>query len=86
MPCGRGAEYFKIKKSMNLRKLCACYELELLNGCVRFADSGKLMFISDHGNSVVDYFIVNQELSESVKTVLVEDILDCSTLVCSILP
>lgn len=56
-----------------LLELCACYDLEMLNGCVRFADSGKFTFISDHGYSVVDYFIVNQDFSDSVETLLVAD-------------
>ena len=47
--------------------------LKILNGCVRFPDSGKFTFISDHGHSVVDYFLVNNAFCDFVEGLVVAD-------------
>ena len=39
-----------------LLELCACYDLELLNGCMRVGEEGRFTYLSDHGYSVIDYF------------------------------
>ena len=41
-----------------LLDMCACFNLKILNGCPEFCDSGGFTYFSDHGHSVVDYFLL----------------------------
>ena len=46
-----------------LLSLCASYELTILNGCEEFPESGEFTYLSAHGESVIDYFVVSRDIS-----------------------
>ena len=59
-----------------LLEMCACYDLELLNGCVRFDSSGNFTYLSDHGHSVIDYFLTSCNISKYVEKLTVKERID----------
>jgi len=46
----------------SLVAVCIAFDLVILNGCVKGDNSGGFTYVSNNGNSVVDYCIVSQEL------------------------
>jgi hypothetical protein len=59
-----------------LLSLCVCHELEILNGNSNYDNAGQFTFVSDHGHSVVDYFLVDKELLEFALSLHVADKID----------
>ena len=45
-----------------LNEICDCYDLVFLNGMTKGDEKGQFTYISPHGNSVNDYFIVSENL------------------------
>ena len=46
----------------SLLSLCSTHDLTILNGSVKGDYTGKFTYVSPHGNSVIDYIIVSQNL------------------------
>ena len=59
-----------------LLEMCACYDLELLNGCIRLKGSGNFTYLSDHGHSVVDYYLTSSCFSKHVEKLIVKERID----------
>ena len=51
-----------------LLELCTLFDLQLINVCRPWDNHGKFTFISDHGCSVVDYFLMSSSLLDFVHT------------------
>ena len=59
-----------------LLEMCACYDLELLNGSMRFEGSGCFTYLSEHGHSVIDFFLTSYNVSKLVEKLIVADKID----------
>ena len=58
-----------------LFELCFNYSLFIINGIGNCKDSGKFTFISPNGNSVIDFFLVSNDLiNNSIKMNVLSDI------------
>ena len=58
---------------LSLLCLLTAFDLSILNGCIKGDKSGKFTFISNTGNSVVDYCIVSQNLLPCCDSLEVRD-------------
>ena len=56
-----------------LLEFCWCYDMHIVNGDLEHDTQGMFTFLSCHGHSVVDYFIVSSELCPLVKELVVQD-------------
>ena len=56
-----------------LLELCILFGLLLVNGCPPWDSVGKFTYVSQHGHSVVDYFLMSSALSRCVQNLTVED-------------
>ena len=51
--------------------MCACYDLEMLNGCNRMDEEGNFFHLSDIGYSVVGYVLLSSCFSDFVERLIV---------------
>ena len=56
-----------------LLETCACYGLEILNGFCPGDETGNFTYLSEHGYSAVDYFLMSSDILYLVETLNVND-------------
>ena len=56
-----------------LLETCACYGLEILNGFCPGDETGNFTYLSEHGYSVVDYFLMSSDILYLAETLNVND-------------
>ncbi|RUA06843.1 MAG: hypothetical protein DSY43_01110, partial [Gammaproteobacteria bacterium] len=57
----------------SLLSLCLSFELTILNGCVAGDALGKYTYISNTGDSVIDYLIISAELRDLCESLVVQE-------------
>ncbi|RUM94595.1 MAG: hypothetical protein DSZ28_02375, partial [Thiothrix sp.] len=53
--------------------MCIAFDLSILNGCLDGDVSGRFTFVSSAGSSVVDYFVVSQDILPLCTSLAVEE-------------
>ena len=56
-----------------LLELCIFFDLLLVNGCPPWDNVGKLIYVSQRGNSVVGYFLMSSAVTSCVQKITVEN-------------
>jgi hypothetical protein len=56
-----------------LLEFCWCHDMQIINGNTAHDAEGKFTYLSSHGHSVVDYFLVSNDLCCSVQNLVVHD-------------